>query len=57
MSAFLTAALQLLAAVGLVALMMLIRQLTGRAAARRRSACEQKGCNFGCGGVTDSKHP
>ena len=46
-----------LIAVGFIALMMLIRQLTGNAAARRRSACERKGCNFGCGGVNDSKHP
>ncbi len=48
---------ELLVAVGFIALMMLVRQLTGHAAARRRSACEQKGCNFGCGSVTDSKHP
>ncbi len=53
MSAF----FEVLIAIGFIALMMLIRQLTGHAAARRRTACEQKGCNFGCGGVTDSKHP
>ena len=49
--------LEVLIAVGFIALMMLIRHLTGEAAARRRSACEQKGCNFGCGGVSNSKHP
>ena len=48
---------EVLIAVGFIALMMLIRQVIGHAAARRRSACEQKGCNFGCGGATDSKHP
>ncbi len=52
-----TVILDIMIAVGFIALMMLIRQLTGNAAARRRTACEQKGCNFGCGGVTNSKHP
>ncbi len=52
-----TIILEILIAIGFIALMMLIRQLTGHAAARRRSACEQKDCNFGCGGATHSKHP
>ncbi len=43
-------------AVALIGLMMLIRQLTGYAAAKRRSPCEQKGCNLSCGGDFDNRH-
>ncbi len=45
-----------LIATAMIGLMMLLRHFAGHAAARRRSPCEQKGCNLGCGsGDFDNK--